>query len=42
MSVSNQFPGKVDSYFDVPDTSSHILTALVYTPELRASQVAQW
>lgn len=42
MSVSNQFPGKVNSYFDVPGTSSHNLTALVYTPELRASQVAQW
>ena len=42
MSPSNQFPGKVDTYFDVPGTSSHNLTFLVYTPELRASQVAQW
>ena len=39
MSVSNQFPGKVNSYFDVAGTSSHNLTALVYIPELRASQV---
>ena len=42
MSPSNQFPGKVDTYFDVPGTSSHNLTFLVYTHELRASQVTQW